>query len=63
MNVLIKEMGGILSKYNLYQVTTMHTFNILQFCQLYLYKAGKKQIHTIKDFKSVLNRFFSMKAI
>lgn len=45
MNVLIKEMGGILSKYNLYQITTMHTFNILQFCQLYLYKAGKKNAH------------------
>lgn len=43
MYVLINEIQSSFIDVHLCQITAMYNLNILQFCQLYLNEAGKKE--------------------
>lgn len=45
--MLINSMGESFCNVYVYQIVTFYTLNILQFCQLYLYKSEKNKLRAI----------------
>lgn len=45
--MLINSMGESFCNVYMYQIITFYTLNILQFCQLYLYKSEKNKLRAI----------------
>lgn len=45
--MLINSMGESFCNVYVYQIITFYTLNILQFCQLYLYKSEKNKLRAI----------------